>query len=127
MFFFKQETAYERRISDWSSDVRPSELNSNRLSRNSRKGMSRVAGECAIIDIRSLPPGWSIRWSHRPLKYIAHSMSSSRRCSNDSTMPVSGDAVVTSYKRVSLARSSQGKLKIVANVKIGKEAGREGG
>src|SRR3546814_4886231 len=80
--------------------------------------MSRVAGECAIIDIRSLPPGWSIRWSHRPLKYIAHSMSSSRRCSNDSTMPVSGDAVVTSDQRVSLARSSQGKLKIVASVMV---------
>src|SRR3546814_18817651 len=44
----------------------PPTINSNRLPRNSRKGMSRVAGECAIIDIRSFPPGWSIRWSHRP-------------------------------------------------------------
>src|SRR3546814_3160702 len=31
-FFFKQKTAYEMRISDWSSDVCSSYLNSDRLS-----------------------------------------------------------------------------------------------
>src|SRR3546814_7759475 len=31
-FFFKQKTAYEMRISDWSSDVCSSDLNSDRLS-----------------------------------------------------------------------------------------------
>src|SRR3546814_8224347 len=33
MFFFKQKTAYEMRISDWSSDVCSSDLNRNRAQR----------------------------------------------------------------------------------------------
>src|SRR3546814_3665698 len=32
VFFFKQKTAYEMRISDWSSDVCSSDLNSSRAS-----------------------------------------------------------------------------------------------
>src|SRR3546814_7723517 len=32
IFFFKQKTAYEMRISDWSSDVCSSDLNRGRLS-----------------------------------------------------------------------------------------------
>src|SRR3546814_19622472 len=34
-FFFKQKTAYERRISDWSSDVCSSDLSSTRCRRSS--------------------------------------------------------------------------------------------
>src|SRR3546814_8622070 len=38
-FFFKQKTAYEMRISDWSSDVCSSDLDRSRLSLNpSHKG-----------------------------------------------------------------------------------------
>src|SRR3546814_10416430 len=97
IFLFKQKTAYERRIRDWSSDVCSSDL------------ISRVAGECAIMEIRSFFGSSLMRCSHSPLKYIAHSMSSSRLASYDSTMPVSGAAVVTSDQRVSLRRSSHGK------------------
>src|SRR3546814_4812936 len=35
-FFFKQKTAYEMRISDWSSDVCSSDLRRQRPTRNSR-------------------------------------------------------------------------------------------
>src|SRR3546814_6844103 len=38
VFFFKQKTAYEMRISDWSSDVCSSDL----LVRHERKGMRRI-------------------------------------------------------------------------------------
>src|SRR3546814_5408546 len=31
VFFFKQKTAYEMRISDWSSDVCPSDLDDRRI------------------------------------------------------------------------------------------------
>src|SRR3546814_7775439 len=40
-FFFKQKTAYEMRISDWSSDVCSSDLGRN-LSRSVRPGAERV-------------------------------------------------------------------------------------
>src|SRR3546814_6911073 len=33
MFFFKQKTAYEMRISDWSSDVCSSDLSSDRIAK----------------------------------------------------------------------------------------------
>src|SRR3546814_4788705 len=35
-FFFKQKTAYEMRISDWSSDVCSSDLNNRALTRATR-------------------------------------------------------------------------------------------
>src|SRR3546814_14534525 len=38
VFFFKQKTAYEMRISDWSSDVCSSDLLHIRLSRQKREG-----------------------------------------------------------------------------------------
>src|SRR3546814_3639385 len=42
VFFFKQKTAYEMRISDWSSDVCSSDLD---CTRDNRRGqMARVAG-----------------------------------------------------------------------------------
>src|SRR3546814_7289106 len=43
-FFFKQKTAYEMRISDWSSDVCSSDL---RLARNLGLGFARYAGNDA--------------------------------------------------------------------------------
>src|SRR3546814_1818656 len=45
-FFFKQKTAYEMRISDWSSDVCSSDLPSRTLglSRRRRAGVAAVAG-----------------------------------------------------------------------------------
>src|SRR3546814_14561574 len=43
VFFFKQKTAYEMRISDWSSDVCSSDL------RRCGKGVG-DAGECAAAD-----------------------------------------------------------------------------
>src|SRR3546814_10798580 len=38
-FFFKQKTAYEMRISDWSSDVCSSDLSEFRLQRNREGGL----------------------------------------------------------------------------------------
>src|SRR3546814_15197622 len=42
-FFVKQKTAYERRISDWSSDVCSSDLESIRLANAQQKTVERVA------------------------------------------------------------------------------------
>src|SRR3546814_660031 len=55
-FFFKQKTAYEMRISDWSSDVCSSDLLDKRL------GEARyLAGEAySIADIAAWP------WTRRP-------------------------------------------------------------
>src|SRR3546814_4393574 len=44
-FFFKQKTAYERRISDWSSDVCSSDLAARRMATSAgRAGAARVSG-----------------------------------------------------------------------------------
>src|SRR3546814_3894845 len=42
-FFFKQKTAYEMRISDWSSDVCPSDLN-----KLAARGVAREDAEAAV-------------------------------------------------------------------------------
>src|SRR3546814_9179395 len=44
-FFFKQKTAYEMRISDWSSDVCSSDLGYN-------EGRRRLIGDRASLDLR---------------------------------------------------------------------------
>src|SRR3546814_4673724 len=50
-FFFKQKTAYEMRISDWSSDVCSSDLASARV--------ARARAESARGRLRGLPRGHS--------------------------------------------------------------------
>src|SRR3546814_18410167 len=60
LFFFKQQTAYELRISDWSSDVCSSDLPKNRLTVHDRTGLrfldepARVGRELPL-DPASLP------------------------------------------------------------------------
>src|SRR3546814_8963118 len=65
-FFFKQKTAYEMRISDWSSDVCSSDLKS----RSSRGRSNSLWPEATAAATRHLPlrGGKSGRhWLHRPL------------------------------------------------------------
>src|SRR3546814_12244928 len=45
VFFFKQKTAYEMRISDWSSDVCSSDLNAG-LADRLRQGCGALRGRC---------------------------------------------------------------------------------
>src|SRR3546814_1763412 len=47
-FFFKQKTAYEMRISDWSSDVCSSDLDPYCLSRENRHTGFYRANGCAV-------------------------------------------------------------------------------
>src|SRR3546814_7362009 len=49
-FFFKQKTAYEIRISDWSSDVCSSDLTADHLDLNSGHLGVRRAGRCDAED-----------------------------------------------------------------------------
>src|SRR3546814_4248520 len=57
MFFFKQKTAYEMRISDWSSDVCSSDLLHRHVSRAllerqvARPRVARIGEEGALVDI----------------------------------------------------------------------------
>src|SRR3546814_10749979 len=50
VFFFKQKTAYEMRISDWSSDVCSSDL------APARRQLRRCAPACAAVDHRHRCP-----------------------------------------------------------------------
>src|SRR3546814_4504430 len=49
-FFFKQKTAYEMRISDWSSDVCSSDLRAD-------TGTENRPGRCCISDLESMENG----------------------------------------------------------------------
>src|SRR3546814_6113072 len=51
-FFFKQKTAYEMRISDWSSDVCSSDLPENRSRRISMSLGAKPFGEKKFIEIK---------------------------------------------------------------------------
>src|SRR3546814_266846 len=63
MFFFKQKTAYEMRISDWSSDVCSSDLNSvearHRCDPDPGKGgfWINLAGKASVTVGRNVPGG----------------------------------------------------------------------
>src|SRR3546814_193403 len=60
-FFFKQKTAYEMRISDWSSDVCSSDLHGGELQRRGEhkalpdRGDQRLAALPGLADIGQLP------------------------------------------------------------------------
>src|SRR3546814_7449335 len=60
VFFFKQKTAYEMRISDWSSDVCSSDLTGALLQRVRHRATDSSCGLCGIENleqaIRPLPP-----------------------------------------------------------------------
>src|SRR3546814_10821498 len=53
-FFFKQETAYELRISDWSSDVCSSDL--RRMAGDAGRGAARYGERMPNLPQLSLPP-----------------------------------------------------------------------
>src|SRR3546814_3037599 len=58
-FFFKQKTAYEMRISDWSSDVCSSDLGAAGLSHASRPG--RTARHHPLAACAAAGPGQALR------------------------------------------------------------------
>src|SRR3546814_19897842 len=54
VFFFKQKTAYEMRISDWSSDVCSSDLSLAPMNTDTRSGWSSSArGNCSRVRCRT--------------------------------------------------------------------------
>src|SRR3546814_17374842 len=57
VFFFKQKTAYEMRISDWSSDVCSSDLEALRSSASNavKSSAERISGLCRLL--RIVEPG----------------------------------------------------------------------
>src|SRR3546814_1101862 len=56
MFFFKQKTAYEMRISDWSSDVCSSDLLSGALTQDVLPGQpGRFYGQCDAVKTKARP------------------------------------------------------------------------
>src|SRR3546814_2349678 len=59
-FFFKQKTAYEMRISDWSSDVCSSDLGYT---------LAQYSPDTAAIDIYSLYPDNSLTRNHTQLTW----------------------------------------------------------
>src|SRR3546814_3410850 len=72
-FFYKQQTAYEMRISDWSSDVCSSDLIDDRRARTSSKVFQSASSASSIpltygsaIDLRRsagvFPRGVGLRW-----------------------------------------------------------------
>src|SRR3546814_3129626 len=70
-FFFKQKTAYEMRISDWSSDVCSSDLNLTGMIETMRAGQDAVRSEAAklVNALRSAPKARD-RWGEQQLRNV---------------------------------------------------------
>src|SRR3546814_1094823 len=81
-FFFKQKTAYEMRISDWSSDVCSSDLLAIRLAQRLTGGVEAPlkASGIALVDGKlrlSLDAGWhhlAGESVERRLRVLAHAL-----------------------------------------------------
>src|SRR3546814_2742469 len=74
VFFFKQKTAYEMRISDWSSDVCSSDLTSCIAPGRSSPTFARSPKGCDVDT-----------WKFRPQRLITASLSGSKPQRNGST------------------------------------------
>src|SRR3546814_9711214 len=75
-FFFKQKTAYELRISDWSSDVCSSDLTPimtfiNKLDREGRDPIDLLDEVESVLGIQCAPVTWPIGMGKR-LKGVVH-------------------------------------------------------
>src|SRR3546814_1215834 len=80
VFFFKQKTAYEMRISDWSSDVCSSDLLRRRIRRPARTRPARAAaGAAARRRARRRRIPRSARAAQRALVFAALGPGSARR------------------------------------------------
>src|SRR3546814_4917057 len=66
VFFFKQKTAYEMRISDWSSDVCSSDLLHAPCERDYGWDVDYAFGSVAIVHARSRD--WASFWADRRLR-----------------------------------------------------------
>src|SRR3546814_5392280 len=62
LFFFKQKTAYEMRISDWSSDVCSSDL--RLVVEDARTGIQRVVRAILASLLKNPPEGWVVEPIH---------------------------------------------------------------
>src|SRR3546814_20729254 len=65
-FFFKQKTAYEMRISDWSSDVCSSDLPAGNLWLAIKANRQRLDGTDGAFDMRSNGLDIQGGWDYRP-------------------------------------------------------------
>src|SRR3546814_4332101 len=84
VFFFEQKTAYEMRISDWSSDVCSSDLPSALAARSLRLHSALVGG--------SLTARRSVRSADLPLSCAAHVASSRKGSTSHDLNPQIGRA-----------------------------------
>src|SRR3546814_3822562 len=100
-FFFKQKTAYEMRISDWSSDVCSSDLRlaqSQKEDKRSDKGRGQDQKDCEN------PP------QHHAAFWCCVAISSPSRCrvaSDRSRMPASPPEFMTAMRCAYFCRSSR--------------------
>src|SRR3546814_20434288 len=114
VFFFKQKTAYDMRISDWSSDVCSSDLSGGAVravhgqSHQPGRGGPRVGAEPAVQpageDVSGEPPHGRAAHHHFPL-----------RSREDRKSVVSGKRVSV---RVAIGGQRYLKKKITTNIKL---------
>src|SRR3546814_6527617 len=64
-FFFKQKTAYEMRISDWSSDVCSSDLREPWKGQRKRRIVPAPREPCRVVDETQRPQGFDERSEER--------------------------------------------------------------
>src|SRR3546814_1668503 len=113
LFFFKQKTAYEMRISDWSSDVCSSDLDrSGGRGRDGKPvGIDELRGKARLAPKRhgkaAVGRTEAARFLHQPHRHadIAHAIG--RLDDLDEDAPRRGDRLVHIPQRAGAARSEE--------------------
>src|SRR3546814_11621009 len=81
--FFKQKTAYEMRISDWSSDVCSSDLDPGNFRRSGADLRGPGAGRAGRAELSALPPGAELDASRTATRRLRLSRRSGREPARD--------------------------------------------
>src|SRR3546814_1336293 len=109
-FFFKQKTAYELRISDWSSDVCSSDLPLARVTAEQRRAVDDAAHRLLgnARDARDIVDGRPIGLLHRRMS----SANDRSTPSEDTKAIVNGESRAHRARRFPISRSEESLFKI---------------
>src|SRR3546814_19737134 len=100
-FFFKQKTAYEMRISDWSSDVCSSDLRSAACSRRISSAIRPTTTSTTATWVRRRCARWSTSWPARRAGKATPWRANGRGCGHGRTSPTTCRPTAATADRLS--------------------------
>src|SRR3546814_20400334 len=119
-FFFKQKTAYEMRISDWSSDVCSSDLLTHPLVDRVRRDIHQTRNLLGVLLLIDVPHGFNLRLRKQALWFFRLGLHAGRNNENCLKIKPSRPPFATNCQR----SPSSGQSPLTATRYSYKEIGR---